>query len=92
MERAVSESLFDKIREYLVKPHVLKPPRQGRPLVLYLAIEPEALGAMMVQADETGVEHVVYYLSKKLLPYEARYQEVEKICLAVVWASRKLRH
>ena len=46
----------------------------------------------MVQADETGVEHAVYYLSKKMLPYEARYQEVEKICLAVVWASRKLRH
>ena len=26
-----------------------------------------------------------------MLPYEAHYQEVEKICLAVVWASRKLR-
>ena len=46
----------------------------------------------MVQENETGVEHVVYYLSKKLLPYEARYQEMEKICLAVVWASRKLRN
>ena len=46
----------------------------------------------MVQADETGVKHAVYYLSKKMLPYEARYQEVEKICLVVVWASRKLRH
>ena len=67
-------------------------PRPGRPLVFYLAIESESLGAMMVQADETGVEHAVYYLSKKLLPYEARYQEVEKIFLAVVWASRKLRH
>ena len=86
------QAAFDKVRKYLVKPPVLRPPRQGRPLVLYLAIEPEALGAMVVQADETGVEHAVYYLSKKLLPYEARYQEVEKICLAVVWASRKLRH
>ena len=27
-----------------------------------------------------------------MLPYEARYQEVEKICLAVIWASKKLRH
>ena len=42
------QEAFDRIREYLVKPHVLKPPRHGRPLVLYLAIEPEALGAMMV--------------------------------------------
>ena len=27
-----------------------------------------------------------------MLPYETRYQEVEKICLAVIWASKKLRH
>ena len=75
-----------------MKPAVLKPPRPDKPLVLYMAIEPETLEAMLVQVDEIGVEHAVYYLSKKMLPYEARYQEVEKICLAVVWASRKLRH
>ena len=27
-----------------------------------------------------------------MLPYEARYQEVEKIYLAVVWVSRKFHH
>ena len=27
-----------------------------------------------------------------MLPYEKHYQEVEKICLAVIWASKKLRH
>ena len=27
-----------------------------------------------------------------MLQYEARYQKVEKIYLAVVWASKKLRH
>lgn len=86
------QEAFDRIKEYLIKPPVLRPPRLGKPLVLYLAIEPEALGAMMVQADETGIEHAVYYLSKKILPYEARYQEVEKVCLAVIWASRKLQH
>ena len=42
------------IKEYLVKPLVLKPPRPGKPLILYIAKEPEALGAMMVQEDETG--------------------------------------
>ena len=57
-----------------MKPPVLKPPRPDRPLILYLAIESEALGAMMVQEDETGVEHAVYYLSKNMLLYEARYQ------------------
>ena len=69
------QTAFDKIREYLVKPPVLKPPRPGKPLILYLAIESEALGAMMVHADETRVEHAVYYLSKKMLPYEAHIKK-----------------
>ena len=47
---------------------------------------------MLTQEDDTGVEHAIYYLSKKMLPYETRYEEVEKIYLAVIWASKKLRH
>ena len=47
---------------------------------------------MLTQEDDTGAEHAIYYLSKKMLLYETRYQEVEKICLAVIWASKKLRH
>ena len=54
------QKAFDMIRGYLVKPHVLKPPRQGKPLVLYLVIELEALRAMMVQEDETGIKHAIY--------------------------------
>ena len=81
-----------KIKRYQVNPPVLRPPKVGKPLILYLAVEPEALGAMLVQEDDTGIEHAIYYLSKKMLPYETRYQEVEKICLAVIWASKKLRH
>ena len=34
----------------------------------------------------------MYYLSKKLLPYEAKYELVEEKCLAVIWATKKLRH
>lgn len=34
----------------------------------------------------------IYYLSKKLLEYETRYTTLEKLCLALVWATKKLRH
>ena len=30
---------FEKIKEYLTSPPVLKLPRQGKPLILYLALE-----------------------------------------------------
>ena len=38
------------------------------------------------------MEHAVYYLSKKLLPYKAKYELVEKTCLVMIWATKKLRH
>ena len=75
-----------------MNPPVLQPPRSGRPLILYLALEEDAIGAMVAQENEDGVEHAVYYLSKKLLPYEAKYDIVQKTCLAVIWTTRKLRH
>ena len=61
-------------------------------MTLYLAIKKEAIGAMLAQERNDKIEHMVYYLSKKLLPYEAKYELVEKICLAVIWATKKLRH
>ena len=83
---------FEKIKEYLTSPEVLKPPRQGKPLILYLALEENAMGAMLVQEGPDGVEHAMDYLSKKFLPYEEKYKLVEKTCLIMIWATRKLRH
>ena len=64
------QKAFKKIKEYLISPPVLKPPRQGKPLILYLALKENAMGAMLAQEGPEGVEHAVYYLSKKFLPYE----------------------
>ena len=38
------------------------------------------------------MEHAVYNLSKKFLPYEEKYDMVEKTCLIMIWATMKLRH
>ena len=71
---------------------MLQPPRPGKVLILYLVIEKEAIGATLAQESGEKAEHAVYYLSKKLLPYEANYSLVEKTYLAVIWATKKLRH
>ena len=86
------QQAFNAIKDYLMSPPVLQPLRPKKPLILYLAIEKDAIGAMLAQEDDGKVEHAVYYLSKKLLPYEANYSLVEKTCLAVIWATKKLRH
>ncbi|XP_077232267.1 uncharacterized protein LOC143867983 [Tasmannia lanceolata] len=37
-------------------------------------------------------ERPVYYISKKMLEYEVKYTILEKTCLALVWATQRLRH
>ena len=83
---------FETIKNYLMNPPVLQPPRLGKSLILYLTIEKEPIGAMLAQEGEGKAEHVVYYLNKKLLSYESKYSLVEKTCLAVIWVIKKLRH
>ena len=73
-----------------MNPLVLQPPRPGKPLILYLAIEKEAVGGMLAQEGNSKVEYAIYYMSKKLLPYESNYNLVEKTCLTVIWAIKML--
>ena len=86
------QKAFKKIKEYLTSLPVLKPPRQGKPLILYLALEENAMGAMLAQEEPKGLEHAIYYLNKKFLPYEEKYDLVEKTSLIMIWATKKLRH
>ncbi|RVW84686.1 Retrovirus-related Pol polyprotein from transposon 17.6 [Vitis vinifera] len=83
---------FEKIREYLLSPPVLAPPTPGRPLLLYLSVSDVALGCMLAQLDDSGKDRAIYYLSKRMLDYEMRYVMIERYCLALVWATRRLRH
>ena len=41
------QKAFEKIKEYLTSSSMLKLPRQGKPLILYLALEENAMGAML---------------------------------------------
>ena len=61
-------------------------------MILYLALEENKMGVILVQEGLEGVEHTVYYLSMKFLPYEEKYDLVEKTYLIMIWATRKLRH
>ena len=45
----------DRIKEYLTSPPVLKPLRQGKPLILYLALEENAMGEILAQEEPEGV-------------------------------------
>ena len=51
------------------------------------------MGALLDQClEETRKENAIYYINKKMLPYEEKYSPLEKTCVAIIWATCKLRH
>ena len=83
---------FKKIKECLLSSPVLVPPTPRCPLLLYLSVSNTAMGCMLAQLDDLGKERAIYYLSKRMLKYECRYIMIERLYLALVWATRRLRH
>nr|CAN63594.1 hypothetical protein VITISV_004160 [Vitis vinifera] len=83
---------FERIKKCLLSPPILVPPTSGRLLLLYLSVSDMASRCMLTQLDDLGKEQALYYLSKRMLEYECRYIMIERLCLALVWATRRLKH
>lgn len=75
-----------------INPPILMPPIQGKPLILYISAIDTSLGALLAQHDENKKERAIYYISRTLVSYERNYTIIEKGCLALVFASHKLRY
>jgi ribonuclease HI len=60
-------------------------------LYLYLAASDKAVSAVLIRLNN-NIQLPVYYVSKTLLPAEFNYTPLEKLILALLVASRKLRH
>ena len=83
---------FESIKRYLLNSPVLGVPMPGKPLVLYIAALEQSLRALLAQKNEEEKEKALYYLSRKLTGVELRYSPIEKMCLALFFSIKKLRH
>jgi hypothetical protein len=70
---AEQQEAFDLIRKYLSSAPVLKAPQVGVPFRLYIAAEDKVIGAVLTQ-ETRGKEHVVTYLSRRLVDAETSRQ------------------
>jgi len=82
---------LDEIKNYLTNPLVLVPPQQGKHFRLYFSTDDVVIGSALIQEFE-GKEHVIYYLSRRLVDAETRYSAIEKLCLSLYFSCIKLRH
>jgi ribonuclease HI len=89
---AECQEAFERIQAIMTKLPTVCAPLAGKPLRLYLASNNQAIGALVAQENDDGVEQPVYYVSRGLKDTETRYSVAERACLALVYASQRLRH
>lgn len=80
----VVQFFFNDLKAILVSSPLLHPSDYYRDYLLYLAVALGTISLVLVQDDEEGNEHVIYYLSQNLLNTEMRYAHVKKLVLDAV--------
>ena len=84
------EQAFLAPKEHLGCLPRLSKPIEGEKLYLYLVISEETVSVALVREEEK-VQWPINYVSKRLLDAKTRYPELEKLALALMVVSRKLR-
>ncbi|XP_062100590.1 uncharacterized protein LOC133806515 [Humulus lupulus] len=79
-----------KTIQFLIHLPLMAKPKDGETLYIYLAVSEIAVSSVLIR-EENGKQQPVYYISKTLLDAETRYNQLEKLALALVTAGRKLR-
>jgi hypothetical protein len=82
---------FEKIKECLTNPSVLRAPRVGDLFKLYVATQADTIGTVLTQEDG-GKEFTVAYASRQLLDTETKYAYIERLCLSLYYVCMKFHH
>nr|XP_025616244.1 uncharacterized protein LOC112708272 [Arachis hypogaea] len=75
---------------FFQNPPVLQKPKSGEPLYIYLSITDASISSALVTETDRN-QQPVYFVSKSLQNAELRYPRLEKLALALVFSSRRLR-
>jgi len=82
---------FNRLRDALLNPPVLRLPKPDVPYVLDVDASKAQLGCTLLQSQEDDMLHPVGYWSRTMTDAQRNYTTTEKECLAVFWAITLLR-
>ncbi|GJW41844.1 reverse transcriptase domain-containing protein [Tanacetum coccineum] len=88
MEEA--ESAFRQMKEHIAKLPMLIAPEEQEELIVYLAASKEAVSVVLMTEREAR-QMPIYFVSRALRGPEVNYTAMEKLVLALVHASKRLR-
>ena len=88
---AEHQKAFDSLKQSLVCDMVMAHPQTDKPYLLYTDACDYAIGGILCQLDDNGVERPIVYLSKQLSDTQRRWATIEKEAYAVIYALKQLR-
>lgn len=81
-----SENAFKAAKDLLCFAPILAAPEFTRPFKLEIDASAVGAGAVLLQEDDHGIDHPLYYFSRKFLQAQQNYSTIEKETLALVLA------
>ncbi|XP_026417357.1 uncharacterized protein LOC113312835 [Papaver somniferum] len=84
------DGTLKSIKDHLANLSILQKPEPGEELLIYLAAISNALNVILLRSDK-GIEKPISYISKIFNSAEINYTKIEKLILALVYATQKLR-
>ena len=86
------QTAFKRLQQIMMNFPTVQALIRKKPMLLYLATNSNAIGALISQDDGGGIEQLVYYISPALKDVETHYLRAKRACLAIVYASQRLCH
>ncbi|GKA98537.1 reverse transcriptase domain-containing protein, partial [Tanacetum coccineum] len=87
---AEAEEAFKKLKQLIAEVPMLTAPMEIEELIVYLAAAKETVSAVMMTEREAK-QMPIYFVSKALRGPEINYTSMEKLVLALVHASKRLK-
>ncbi|GJX58600.1 reverse transcriptase domain-containing protein [Tanacetum coccineum] len=81
---------FRQMKEHIAKLPMLTAPEEQEELIVYLAASKEAVSAVL-RTEREARQMPIYFVSRALRGPEVNYSAMEKLVLALVHASKRLR-
>lgn len=82
---------FEKLKKCLTEAPLLANADFSKPFVIQCDASTAGIGSVLIQVDDEGHEHTIYYFSKKLSKAQKSYTITELECLSAVETVKKLR-
>ena len=85
------QEAFDKLKNLLMSSHVMAPPVLNKEYKLYTDACDYAIGGILVEDSDDGVERVIQYISHTLSNTQRSWPTIQKEAFVVVYCIQKLR-